>query len=560
MRWAVAVAVAPCLPSPAWTAEQGNPGTAEVRVGDEDANTSRFSDVQPTDWAYQALRNLIENHGCVEGFTSGAFDGGRAITRYEAAALLNACLNRVTVVTDELQGLIREFRRELALLKGRVDGLEARVGELEAVQFSTTTKLSGVATFVIGANAFGGNNNVPGVSINFPNGVRNGANAFSGATVFNYDLKVRLDTSFTGADLLRITLRQGNFISESNPFGNGTLSTLKAAFQEDGPASFGRITVNRIYYRAPLGSDWSITVGGKVSQDDMLALWPSAYPTGDGILDLFTYAGAPAAYDRNLGAGIGLAYKAKSGFAASLNYVAGNADNGAPGSYSFSAACGDTGGIGAGRCSDQSFTVQMGYGRARWGMAAVYTYLNANDLPGSTPIIGGSEQFNRPGISTFSNGNSFGLSGYWKPKRDGWIPSVSIGWGYTLYGPTVPVPFVVETYPYAVAGVTGIASQSWMVGLQWANAFRKGNALGMAVGQPNYVANSGTAQGPPQDGQYAWEWWYKFQLTDHIAVTPALFYLSGPLGQYNKTLGSRAGIGDPSLTQVGGLLKTTFRF
>jgi hypothetical protein len=53
------------------------------------------------------------------------------MTRYEAAALLNACLDRVTEVTDELRRLISEFETELAILRGRVDGLEARVGENE---------------------------------------------------------------------------------------------------------------------------------------------------------------------------------------------------------------------------------------------------------------------------------------------------------------------------------------------------------------------------------------------------------------------------------------------
>ena len=41
-------------------------------------------------------------------------------------------------MTDELRRLMSEFETELAILKGRVDGLEAKVGELEATQFSTT--------------------------------------------------------------------------------------------------------------------------------------------------------------------------------------------------------------------------------------------------------------------------------------------------------------------------------------------------------------------------------------------------------------------------------------
>ena len=57
---------------------------------------SQFSDVKPTDWAYQALSNLIEKYGCVAGDPNGTYKGGQAMTRYEAAALLNACLDRVT--------------------------------------------------------------------------------------------------------------------------------------------------------------------------------------------------------------------------------------------------------------------------------------------------------------------------------------------------------------------------------------------------------------------------------------------------------------------------------
>ncbi|WP_398330734.1 iron uptake porin, partial [Vulcanococcus sp.] len=63
---------------------------------------TQFSDVQPTDWAYQALSNLIERYGCVAGYPNGTYRGSRAMTRFEAAALLNACLDRITEVTDEL--------------------------------------------------------------------------------------------------------------------------------------------------------------------------------------------------------------------------------------------------------------------------------------------------------------------------------------------------------------------------------------------------------------------------------------------------------------------------
>ena len=147
------------------------------------------------------------------------------MTRYEAAALLNACLDRVTEITDEVRGLVAEFESELAVLSGRVDGLEARVGELEATQFSTTTKLKGVATFVMGANQFRG----------AANALRQHSNKSLGATSFNNDLQLNLRTSFTGKDQLTSLLRAGNFSGDNNVFGGAGptgLSTLETAFQE----------------------------------------------------------------------------------------------------------------------------------------------------------------------------------------------------------------------------------------------------------------------------------------------------------------------------------------
>ena len=73
----------------------------------------------------------------------------------------------------------------------------------------------------------------------------------------------------------------------------------------------------------------------------------------------------------------------------------------------------------------------------------------------------------------------------------------------------------------------------------------------MAVGQPTF-ATSLKGGDTPRDGNYVWEWWYKVQVTDNIAVTPALFYLSRPLGGDTPD--------GKSFNQLGGLIKTSFRF
>jgi hypothetical protein len=113
-------------------AELNLDGVNQYSTSEQVTSITQFSDVRPTDWAYQALSNLVERYGCVAGYPDGTYRGGRAMTRYEAAALLNACLDRVTEVTDELRALQEEFKAELIVLRGRVDGLEAKVGVLEA--------------------------------------------------------------------------------------------------------------------------------------------------------------------------------------------------------------------------------------------------------------------------------------------------------------------------------------------------------------------------------------------------------------------------------------------
>jgi hypothetical protein len=103
------------------------------------------------------------------GYPDKTYRGNRALTRYEFAAGLNSCLDRVNeliaastadLVKKEdlatLQKLQEEFAAELATLRGRVDALEARTTTLEKQQFSTTTKLIGNVVFGV-LGAFGGN-------------------------------------------------------------------------------------------------------------------------------------------------------------------------------------------------------------------------------------------------------------------------------------------------------------------------------------------------------------------------------------------------------------------
>jgi hypothetical protein len=122
-------------------------------------SVEQLSDVVPTDWAYQALRNLVEQYGCLEGYPDGTFRGNRPLTRFEFAAGLSACMNTIAALTaadpvteEDLQALRRlqeEFATELALLAAQVTDLEAQTAEQQANAFSTTTKLRGEVVSLI---------------------------------------------------------------------------------------------------------------------------------------------------------------------------------------------------------------------------------------------------------------------------------------------------------------------------------------------------------------------------------------------------------------------------
>ncbi len=502
---------------------------------------SRFSDVHPSDWAYKALNSLVERHGCVDGLPGAKFRGNQSITRYEAASLLNACLNNVVEVTDEVRRLVSEFDVELATIRGSVDGIEARVGEMEATQFSTTTKLSGTATFVVGANAFDGDA-VPEASN--PRSAQAGEE--EGGLVFNYDYKLDLDTSFTGEDLFKTRLRAGNFADSSFSGSGTTEGSVKLAMLETANSgSDDAVTVDRMFYQFPYGDDFTVTVGPKVRQDDMLAVWPSTYPA-DTILDFHTYAGAPGAYNLATGGGAGIAYNMGS-WDLSANYVSTNANN----------ANTSTGGGITTEAGGSNSTVQLAYSGDAWGIAGAYSYVST-DSRDNVGLAGSNATPLANTVNNMGPTNAFALSGWWSPDDifgvDGdMIPSFSWGWGLNTHDDEDDSN---TTYDSAT-------TQSWSVAMEWDDAFVDGNTFGFAFGQPTFVTeieyDSTTTTDAVADGNYALEWWYAMQVSDNITVTPAIFYLSRPLGHETDT-SNVAGEHGRSFSNLGGLVKTTFKF
>lgn len=450
----------------AFASEVNLDGVNQYVTQEQVTSISQFSDVRPTDWAYQALTNLVERYGCVAGYPDGTFKGGQSMTRFEAAALFNACLDRVTEVTDEIRKLQMEFKEELTVLRARIDGLETRVDILEENQFSTTTKLNGEVNFVLGG--------VPGYQ---------GREVKADGTAFNYDVRLNFDTSFFGSDLLRTRLRAGNF--SELPFGSSSsLFKLDKAETTD-----NTVEIDRLYYEVPVSSDLTVTIGPKVRNTEM-AWVPSAYKSE--ILDFFTTAGAPGVYNKATGAGLGVQYE-KNGFVAGLNYVAQEGDSTESGVFDSDGAL--------------NFMAQLGYRQENWGIGVGYRYGSEGTRPRTYNGFQGADG----SLLGNQGSNSVAVNAYWHPTETGIIPSVSAGYGYND----------VNGRP----GVTDATdSQSWFVGLQWDYAFIPGNSAGVAVGQP---AN---AQGLANDSLML-EFFYRYQVSDNISITPAVFYVSNDASQ-----------------------------
>lgn len=90
----------------------------------------QFPDVQPTNWAYQAILNLRDSYGCAVGFPDGTFRANQPATRAQLAALTNACLDEITAYSNERDAaLAAALRAEIGSVSNRVEVLETAAAQ-----------------------------------------------------------------------------------------------------------------------------------------------------------------------------------------------------------------------------------------------------------------------------------------------------------------------------------------------------------------------------------------------------------------------------------------------
>jgi hypothetical protein len=481
-------------------------------------SVSQFSDVQPTDWAFQALQSLVERYGCIAGYPNGTYRGNRALTRYEFAAGLNACLDRVNeliatttadLVTKQdlatLQRLQEEFSAELATLRGRVDALEARTAELEANQFSTTTKLQGEAIFAV-TDAFNGD--------------------IAGKTVFQDRVRLNLQSSFTGTDMLNTRLTAGNAKStQTRQTGES-----KQTFEIGGTTANG-VNIDKLTYEAPVGPAqvYIAAAGGKHSH---YATVNNPYffdKTDGGNGALTTFASENPIY--RIGGGSGIALNVPFGKPGSilkpssltLGYLASEANDPRGGHGLFDGNYAALGQL--------NFNVGN-----RIALAATYVhgYFGAGstlfDSGLNNGAIVGTNLANNLRSTNGSSTNSYGISAAFTPSE-----KLSIS-GFVSYHDVI-----------GFGANDNYEAWSYGLGVALPDFGKRGNILGIFGGaQPYSFNNSGGANSG--DIPYQVEGFYKYRVSDNISVTPGVIWLPST-GQNNN-----------SEDTFIGTLRTTFTF
>ena len=528
-------------------------------------SVSQLRDVAPDDWAFEALRNLVETYGCLEGYPNQSFRGNRALTRYEFAAGLNSCLQALEQQQlsqqdlQRLQRLVEEFEAELATLGTRVDNLEGRVATLEENQFSTTTKFSGEVVFAVtdsfsddlGINIDSFVREDLGVSvpsgINLNNLFRNAVTSAGGTvnddlddnTVFQNRVRLLFESSFTGTDQLftRIDLASAPGLGTTSitaPSGAGLPGALGGASLEgeQGRLTFQNDTGNNAilgwlaYYFSPTeNSRVYLPPAGALHQDYAPTLSPYFEGFTGASNALSNVAESSPIYKINMfGGGVGVNYELTDNIKLTGGYL-GTGDQFSPG---------DRDGLFNGSYSALG---QIAYLGDRFKVG--FTYVNAYLDGGRDLFTVGTGTLAANDITNLLGGraitNSFGVEG-----------SVKLSDGITLnaYGG--------YTKADSRAGANAEADiWYYSLGAAFPDLGGEGNLGGVLVGSEPYVGGlevSGN-EFAFDDTALRVEGFYRYQLTERLSITPGVVWLGAP--------GFPANNDDNA---VIGTLRTTFQF
>ncbi|PZV15958.1 MAG: porin [Pseudanabaena sp.] len=485
-------------------------------------SVSQLSDVKPTDWAFTALQSLVERYGCIAGYPDSTFRGKQATTRYEFAAGLNACLDKINEIISAgladkvskedfatLQKLQEEFAAELAMLRGRVDALEAKTAMLEAQQFSTTTKLTGEVIVSTTAGS-GGPRNV------------------SSNLVLGYRTRLVLNTSFTGKDLLRTRLEASNNLAAAS-IGNTNslafaLGTNTARIGPSPASSFidNTFALSLLDYKFPVFDNKVTLYVAPVSfPDEFFTVLSPVASNGQGSISRFgrfdplmRIAGTSSLFAFD--------WKASDQFRIQAGY--GSSAPAAP-------SPGGQGGLFGGSTIALVQLLFKPADNLDTSVTYTNTYSQSNTL-GTGLVNPATESISAAGVTSI-RANSISGNLAWKVT-----PKITFHtWGTVIFADSVN-------------NSASTTFTSWITGLTFNDLFSDGSAASVLFGQPiNRTSAGGLATlGAVNTTPYHLELFYRYRLSKNISITPGVFWVFNPEGVSTNA------------TVTVGVIRTTFTF
>lgn len=434
-------------------------------------SVSELSDVQPTDWAYQALKSLVERYGVVTGYPDGTFRGQRSLTRYEFAAILNAVFaeindlitaGRRTDVDPEdletLQQLQTTYGLALSNLRDRMADLEGRTSELEANQFSATTKLQGEAIF---APTIGTQASIELVS------------------------RVRLDllTTLQPDTLLLTQLEMGNgrtdAIGEVHNRDQNLLGTT-GVLADGGGLEYAEVgetpRVRKLFYTFRPQPNLAVSLGPKIVPSDFIDRNSFANNSAVDFNSGF-FVNNPLIVqnqiDRVGGAGIAVDWQLSNSWALRSLYAAADGDNPQQG----------------GLFGDRNQgSVELEYTISPAGSVRLqYTSATLNDTQIEAAGINAEWAFDRT-LAVFGR---YGVGSY-------------------------------QGFNSILARDLDLTPQTWALGVVFRNLVIPGSLAGAAIGQPFITSDLGDAT------QTNFELFYNLSINEHLSVTPTFMLVTNP--------------------------------
>lgn len=471
-------------------------------------SVSQLSDVQPDDWAFQAIQSLVERYGCVAGYPNGTFRPDRAMSRREAAALVNACLDNLSnrfatkEDLDALKALQDEFAAELATLRGRVDGLEARTATLEAQQFSTTTKLNGEVLFGAGyAIDEGTADLIDSTDDDVDNPTFQEDRAFLAGRV-----RLNFDTSFSGEDRLRVRLESNN-IAELNNSTNSRMARL--SFDgEDG----NNVSLTELNYQFKPVENLKIKIDANDGeyQDNVDTLNPYLESSGSGSLSRFGRFN-PIYRQGSGGVGVTAVWDITEKASLSIGYLA---DEGQNATGAGEDIADPTGGFIEGSYAALAQLTIEPIEQVKVGL----TYVRSFDEAGNVNVT--SSTTNDTQRRPFGNGldtSADHLGFQTTIQAADWVNFS--GWvGYTFARTAND------------ADDQSAELLNWAASLQFPDLGAEGNLGYVLFGQPYEIVSAGGAFVDPDNAatSYHLEAGYKFKVNDNIAIMPGVIVILNP--------------------------------